>query len=428
MFWSQKRLLYEVSIRLFSATQQGFCVVNSRYGETGMKKLLLGTTAIIGALALSQGAKAQAGAPLTVTLGGAFQFNAGYVNEDVDQDRREYAGEYDASVLLGAEGKASENLVYGVKLQLLPDQNDDDAADEYYGYVSGTWGRVEAGAVDGAADRLTVFAPSDFGTGGFAGEYTDFITTTDTTGTEFFFNGINSIAGIDDLYKAFDSDDQLKVTYFSPRFAGFQVGASFAPDGSEDKDIGTANRNTRLSTSNIQGTTLAVSGFENFYEVGVNYVGEFSGVGVAASGSYVGASAKDPVTTAGQEYEDLAAYAAGLNLSYAGFTVGGGYVNNANSGYESNATFDDDGEGWNFGLQYATGPFIVGANALFAENEGDTATSGNSELSVYSVGTTFVVAPGFSTFVEANMFEYETDYITDSNDGSVVLVGAAMEF
>ena len=395
-----------------------------------MKKLLLGTTAIIGAFALSQAAKAQAGAPLTVTLGGAFQFNAGLVNEDIDQDRRDYAGEYDASVLLGAEGKASENLVYGVKLQLLPDQNDRDAADEYYGYVSGTWGRVEAGAVDGAADRLTVFAPSDFGTGGFAGEYTDFITTS-VGGSTFFFNGINEIAGIDDLYKAFDSDDQLKLTYFSPRFAGFQFGASFAPDGAEDVGVGTANRNTRLGTDDVVGTALGVSGFENIYELAVNYVAEYSSVGVAASGSYVGGSAKDPILTGGTEFEDLSAYALGLNLSYAGFTVGGGYVNNGNSGYASNAAFDDEGKGWNLGLQYATGPFVVGANALFAENEGSAVTSGNSELNAYSVGTTFIVAPGFSTFVEATMFEYETDYLAapdTNNDGSVVLVGAAMEF
>jgi len=399
-----------------------------------MRKLLLGTTAIIGALALSQPAKAQAGAPLTVTLGGAFQFNAGYVNEDIDQDRREFAGEYDASVLLGAEGKASENLVYGVKLQLLPDQNDADASDEYYGYVSGTWGRVELGAVDGAADRLTVFAPSDFGTGGFAGEYTDFITTTNAVGTTFFFNGINSIAGIDDLYKAFDSDDQLKVTYFSPRFAGFQFGASFAPDGAEDIGVvgvdGVANRNTRLTGADISGAggVLSVTGFENFYEIGVNYVGEYSGVGIAASGAYVGASAKDRQSALTAEFEDLSAYAFGLNLSYAGFTLGGGYVNNGNSGYDSGALFDDDSEGFNFGLQYATGPFVVGANALFAENEGSLGKDGNSELNVYSVGTTFVVAPGFSTFVEASMFEYETDFITENNDGSVVLVGAAMEF
>lgn len=396
-----------------------------------MKKLLLGTTAIIGAFALSQAAKAQAGAPLTVTLGGAFQFNAGLVNEDLDQDRRDYAGEYDASVLLGAEGKASENLVYGVKLQLLPDQNDADAADEYYGYASGTWGRVEAGAVDGAADRLTVFAPSDFGTGGFAGEYTDFITTANTAGTTFFYNGIGNIAGVDDLYKAFDSDDQLKLTYFSPRFAGFQFGASFAPDGAEDINVGSANRNTRLTAGDVAATSLTVSGFENFYEIGVNYVGEYSGVGVAASGAYVGASAKDPIAVGGAEFEDLSAYAFGLNLSYSGFTLGGGYVNNGNSGYASNAAFDDNGEGWNVGLQYATGPFVVGANALFAENEGSTASSGNNELNAYSVGTTFVVAPGFSTFVEATMFEYETDLLAapdNNNDGSVVLVGAAMEF
>lgn len=405
-----------------------------------MRKLLLGTTAMIGAFAFSHAAQAQtdkAEPPITVTLGGAFSYQAALTNEDnqIATGTRDYGMSYDASVLLGAEGKAANNLVYGLKLQLTPDQNATNATDEYYGYVSGNWGRTELGAVDGAADRLTVFAPSDFGTGGVTGKYTDFISVNNPGGGQYFFSSLTSVAGLDQTFKAFDSEGAVKATYFSPRFAGFQFGASFAPDGG-GPNVGTkAERSKELGAAGISTAgSLNRSGFENIYEVGVNYVTDFSGVGVAASGAYVGGTAKNVAGSATSIYEDLSAYAFGLNASYMGWTLGGGYVNNGESGLPVAGTNNTETSAYNVGLQYAFGPFITGVNALFAEGAGNPFGASDSTLDAYSVGTTYVVAPGFSTFLEATMFEFSTDagiaagQTVVENEGSVIMLGAAMEF
>ena len=137
---------------------------------------------------------------------------------------------------------------------------------------------------------------------------------------------------------------------------------------------------------------------------------------------------------------DLDAYQVGTKVGYMGFTLGGGYVFQGDSGIASNVSNTQDSTGYNFGLQYETGPFIVGANALFTENQGyDAATS--NKMDVYSVGATYVLAPGLSTFVEGsfvpkNEGSYNPASTTSATDtgkydvsnSSVVLVGTKVEF
>ncbi|MFO0446017.1 MAG: porin, partial [Holosporales bacterium] len=158
----------------------------------------------------------------------------------------------------------------------------------------------------------------------------------------------------------------------------------------------------------------------------------FSGVGVAVSATHVGAEAKDHIsTTTTTRYQDLSAYQLGGQLSYLGWTLGGGYVFQGDSGYEKTAN-RSDAQGYNLGLQYETGPFVVGASALWAENEGDQDHRRDQSLDVYSLGATYVVAPGLSTFVEGTMFNYETGAAKTAtnkdNEGTVVMLGTKLEF
>ncbi len=385
-----------------------------------MKKILFGTTALVSALALANIASAQptspAAAPLTVTLGGSVQFNAGVTDEDLDTNLRGHGAETDTDAFLHIEGTSDEGLKYGAKAQLLPERNEGEAADEYFIFLGGDWGTVELGEVDGAADRLSTYAPTDFGKGGALGQYTDFINTTNIA------NGIDTTAGIEDAYKAFDSRQAPKITYFSPRFAGFQFGASFAADG-DYSSLGGVNR-----TDTVGGTTQGLldrTSFENFYEIGVNYKQEFNALMAELSAGYVGASAKSDVT----DYEDVSALAFGARLGYMGFTLGGGYVLNGQSGYASGSANDDDAEAFNVGLQYETGPFIVGANALFSSNEGIQTSSTDNELTTYGVGATYKVAPGLSTFVEATMFDYQSSGgAAQDNEGSTIIFGSRLDF
>jgi hypothetical protein len=175
------------------------------------------------------------------------------------------------------------------------------------------------------------------------------------------------------------------------------------------------------------------SAFENFVEVGANYDTEFDNVGFALGGSYVYAGSKGDFN--GQDVEDLNAYQVGTSVNFMGFTVGGGYVFQGESGQLANSTNSQDSTGYNFGIQYETGPFIVGANGLISESAGYGSKDNESE--VYSLGATYILAPGLSTFVEGSFVSTEGSFYSSTaanntqnfdNDGSVFLLGTKVEF
>ncbi len=407
-----------------------------------MKKTLLLTTALVGSMALAQAAMAQEApadakpaaekSPITVTLGGNAEFTAGIVDDgDITKrtgdSTRPQATDTDVEAILYADAKTDSGLLYGAQIQLLKDDNDpEEGDDQQFVYVGGDWGKIEAGDADGAADKLAIYAPNDFGTGGVTGKYFQYL----NSGTIFDgTSGYTEIAAGNKRYKAFDSESASKISYYTPRFAGFQLGASYAPDG-----VGQGSRDDRVGTDGDldslygQATNKA---FENFVEVGANYEADFDDVGVALGGSYVYAGSKGDFNNT--KVEDLNAYQVGANVSYMGFTLGGGYVWQGESGITEATKNKQDSTGYNFGLQYETGPFIVGANALFAENQGYS--SKDNQLDVYSLGATYIVAPGLSTFVEGTFVPTnEGSYLDttaktyDSNSGSAIIVGTKVEF
>ena len=420
-----------------------------------MKKTLLLTTALVGSMALAQAAMAQEAtatststtttttettqvvekSPITVTLGGSAQFTAGLVDDgDITKatgdSTRGQAADTDVDAILYADAKTDYGLTYGAQIQLLKDDNDpENGDDQQFAYLGGDWGKVEAGDADGAADKLAIYAPNDFGTGGVTGKYFQYL----NSGTIFDgTSGYTSIAAGNKRYKAFDSETASKLSYYTPRIAGFQAGASYAPDGA-----GQGNRDDRVGTDGdldslySQATNKA---FENYVEVGANYETDFDDVALAVGGSYVYAGSKGDFNNT--KVENLDAYQIGANVGFMGFTLGGGYVWQGEAGITESTANKQDSTGYNFGLQYETGPFIVGANALFAENQGYS--NKDNQLDVYSVGATYVVAPGLSTFVEGTFVPTnEGSYLDsntnaaanyDSNSGSAIILGTKVEF
>jgi hypothetical protein len=376
--------------------------------------------------------------PITVTLGGSAEFTAGLVDDgditkSTGDSTRAQAMDTDVEAILYADAKTDSGLTYGAQIQLLKNDNDpEDGDDQQFAYLGGDWGKIEAGDADGAADKLAIYAPNDFGTGGVTGKFYQYL----NSGTIFDgTSGYTSIAAGNKRYKAFDSEAASKLSYYTPRVAGFQIGASYAPDGE-----GQGSRDDRVGDSDLDSLYFQATNkaFENYAEVGANYETNFDDVALAVGGSYVYAGAKgDYVDGADRlELEDLNAYQVGASVNFMGFTLGGGYVWQGNSGQIKEIEDAQDSTAYNFGLQYETGPFIVGANALFAENQG--LTSKDNQLDVYSVGATYVVAPGLSTFVEGTFVPtnegsyYDSnanDAATyDSNSGSAIIVGTKVEF
>jgi outer membrane protein OmpU len=244
-----------------------------------MRKILLATTALAAFAGFSSAANAQ----ITVTLGGYTEFfGAIYDNNLVNGTEREF--QLETEILIKADGKADNGLLYGAKVEL---QNSSAGGgvttDEASVYLSGTWGRIELGDFDGAADTLAIYAPL-VGIEQIDGDAYDFLDTGVSPTTVRF--GATPFFG---LVKAPDSGDATKVMYLTPRFAGIQAGISYATqNGSEAQNVVALKSDT--------------PSYKDFWEFGANYTGTFAGFSVAAGATASMASGEDrqgvPFTTA----------------------------------------------------------------------------------------------------------------------------------
>src|SRR6185369_1475217 len=97
-----------------------------------MKKVLLGSTALIGAALLAAPAQAQ----LEVTVGGSVGFQAGWFDTDLTNNNdRDFQSE--ADLIVRASGVADNGLEYGAEVVLQSSTSDSSNADEALLYVGG---------------------------------------------------------------------------------------------------------------------------------------------------------------------------------------------------------------------------------------------------------------------------------------------------
>ncbi|HCR86064.1 MAG TPA: hypothetical protein DIV86_05240 [Alphaproteobacteria bacterium] len=410
-----------------------------------MKKFLLATTALVGFAASAQAggghmpaeaapAPANTGG-ITVMVGGNIAFEA----SATDQDNN--AGITDRSAIGGASATgtagdtrdvhftnpnteinitaagSTENFDYGAVVELNADidedvEGDGGNADKTYLFAeSDNFGRVELGANTGAEGALEVDASNIArATGGIDGNWWHYVDT----------DGVSSTAGADLTSSVFSikpnlvldnneatTQDATKITYYTPRFSGLQLGVSYVPDSG---DIGSG---ANLSLKNNGDA-------ENVFTGGVNYEANMEGVGLTLAA--VGETGEAEATGT----EDLNAYSLGGKVEVAGFSVAGNWADQGDSlsavGSDTESTY------WTAGAAYENGP--AGVSVTYFNGERDaTGTANDTETTNLVVGADYQLAPGFTPYVEAAFFELEDGAAgTQDNDGSVVLLGAELSF
>jgi hypothetical protein len=363
-----------------------------------MKKVLLATTALIAASAFAAPAKAD----LEVTVGGFTAFQAGFFDNDaVNSSDRDFQSE--AQIAVMADGTADNGLQYGAKILLDASTSDTTNSDEVGIYLAGGWGRVELGDDDGASE-LNVFAPT-VGVGQINGSYDDYVDGTADRGLAngSFATSLNDRR--DHNFTAIDSNDATKITYYTPKFAGFQAGVSYAPENS----VG-------------EGVVFADTGVQDWFELGLGYEGEFSGVGVKVGGNYNFASA--PTGT-----NDLSAWSLGFQLGYNGFKFGAGYTDNGDS-FQATGQTQDDISSFNVGATYENGPWGVGLSYLDEDYDvnGDTSGVDGGDYTVWAAGATYKVAPGLTTGLDIALYDRDRTGAVNDEDGTVVLLDVTAAF
>ncbi|WP_439599460.1 porin [Falsiroseomonas sp.] len=372
-----------------------------------MRKILLGTTAVVGAALMGMGV-AQAQEAPTVRVGGYFEFTGGYVDDNFDsaattglpasRSKVDFRSDMEITVLV--RGKAANGLSYGAEIELQMDnvtnggsQNSGNGGiidtDEVWGFISSpTLGTLQFGDQDSAADQLKVAAPSVTNLGE-SGGWDEFIAPA-ADGTRYLTTTIN------------DGSDSTKIIYLSPQFFGFDFGVSYAPNQYEGENYLLPNATTNAQ---LQRNTN-VGSIRNELSGAIRYRGSFGNVGVAAAFS---AMRGDAPTASG--VRDPNAYQAGLNVSAYGFTVGGHYVWGRYSGSAPGraglAPGLDNSNNWTLGATYRFGAVQVGA--FFSQAKQDNALVGvaDREQQVWGLGAVYTLAPGLETFINYTNIEDE---------------------
>jgi len=394
-----------------------------------MKKILLGTTTLIGAATLFAGA-ALAETP-KITLGGFADFQVGIANDDQDANQRSQAFRSDTEVTLRIDGKTDGGLGYGggVNLEADVDGNgtaptagtDSDNqglnASATWVYVDGAWGRVELGSNVGAQGTMKVDASNIArATGGIDGDYT------------YYANSSAQFLATPDLYLGYgltnlgnEAKENLnKATYYTPRFAGFQLGVSYI--------VNSIDRGQSVTRADRNNTATA----ENIFAGGVSYDNKFGDVGFAVAATGETGQAEACATTAGActagatIYEDLRTWNVGAKLSYMGFSLAGSYGDLGDS-LRVKTLNADNSHYWTVGGAYEYGPFGVSVTYLDSEYDNGGAL-GHNDFQNLSVGTDYKLAPGLTPYAEVSFFEQEAPGVVNDNDGTVFIAGTQLTF
>ncbi|NDC56646.1 MAG: porin [Alphaproteobacteria bacterium] len=349
-------------------------------------------------------------------------------------------------------GKTGHGIEYGGRISL---SNDEQApagggsntfVDQAYVFLGGNYGKAIAGDHYGASD-LFVSAPT-IGLGQANGEYTDAV-------DQSIFSVITP------LYSA-DDEENTKVTYMTPQLGNeqhkLQAAGSFMPNWNDKgqnmiKYRGAAAAGQTTSTNFSDNADNAP--YKNVFEGTVRYTGSFDAVNVAAAaivqtGEAENANRWTGASVSGAALEDFTAYGFGGQVAYAGFTVGGSWLDagemNTIAGQNNDQTVGTLGVsyGWDrFGLAfswltaegYNNGFDNTIAQGVTANTVGGlTNVNYIDDLNVYGVGGTYNWFPGMSTNLDVVWFSQERAdrrvagrNISDV-EGHVVMLGQKLEF
>jgi hypothetical protein len=302
------------------------------------------------------------------------------VNDNLaNQESREARIDY--RVTLKAEAKAENGLTYGFDFRLRNNQNgsnqatqDAIGADRKFIYMGGSWGQIQLGDTVTPASNFEVQAPT-VGAG-----QADYAFGTSTGNYSFYhFN---------------EGTFDTKVVYYTPVFSGFQAGVSYTPEkGSRGRD----NARSKFITG-------SGNNYNDIIGLGAAYTGKFGDVGVKVGAGVDFGDAKDTSATAKATQGDYTVWNVGAQVSYAGFTFGGHYYDNGETGLLKG----DDQFGWQLGLTYVVGPWGVGVS--YARTETDPAARGSKNMTDYVVGLggAYQLAPGLALQADIAKFEAES--------------------
>jgi outer membrane protein OmpU len=387
-----------------------------------MKKFLLGTTAIVAAGMIVSAPSAIAAEKIKLSIGGYMEQWFGFVSNDDGEGndnvsaRQDFSGfdvKSDAEIHFKGSTKLDNGITVGVNVQLEGNSNPGDQIDESYIIVKGAFGEINIGSENSAMYKMN-YAPSEFGIGINSGDQTQWLSTVaDASGDSISEGGYFRAPFGSTYIEPVRANDSEKITYYTPRIEGFQLGLSYSPDTAQD--------------SNSQPNRDAVD--SDLVMAGLNFnrtfgSGPFGSTNFKASLGY--GTVLDEVSGSGT---NASAFNAGIGLGIGGFGVGVAFSSYSDSGA-------NDGSGLNAGVNYSTGPWGVSLSYFHGQKDGTgdgSTTDGQGEQDTFMLSGKYALGPGVTAAGSLAHSSFTSDDVdldagAQEVDATYVVVGLKVSF
>ena len=398
-----------------------------------MKKYLYGTTALA-AVALAAGPALAEAEPLHMELGGYYTVWYAYVDSDFAAGGSSSVGDFtstqNAEVYFRMRGELDNGLRIGGRIEL-EGESTGDQIDQHYLVLAGGFGEFRLGSINSGRYSYgwNTDAPA-VGIGINSGWMSTLVAPQNNSGSRFRSVGLSTVIDF--------SNDESKITYFTPRFNGFQLTASWTPRGhvTGSGSVGQGG-STYFFTGPADENLINTNGLD----VGLSYSGDFDGVGIEVQAGIATADASNEADSAG--LDDPFAYNGGLAVSYAGFRVAASFAviddplglscSTATAGAAVgtvNCPGSNEGDSFNIGVGYSTGPWGFSLTYLTGREEGLTAVPGDEENSFVAIAASYTLGPGLRMSLSALDIDFDGDAAgpADDNNGIAVLFGVHAGF
>jgi len=369
-----------------------------------MKRLLIGSTAIVCAamlMASGPSAAAKKAKKIKLSLGGYSEAWMGYGRDGNEGatgvgDRNNFDIQTDSEITFKGKTTLDNGIKVGVKVEATTEASDAFGIDEAMIYLSGSFGRVNLGN-DDTASELMQYGADKVGEIGYnksgIGKW-----VIKPTG-----HGSGEVHSLD-----LGSNDAMKITYFTPRMEGLQIGITYQPeedDDSNERELKSGQVNDHIS-------------------LGVNYVKKIGGANVAIAFGYATQDKAD-----GSADPDEDGWSLGMRVKAGAFTIGAAYLEENDE--QAVGTDDDNSfETWDIAANYKSGKNTIGIGYLHSESPSSKAVSGDDETDLVSLEYSRSVGPGVAFKASLAQVDYdgENAATTDDNDGWVAVMGFVVKF
>ena len=373
-----------------------------------MKKQLLTTTALVAAGVLAISGPALAGKP-KLSLGGSTEqiFGVGENSADFDGANGARVG-WDQISDTEVHFKGSVKLDNGIKISTRTELEGNstgggDTIDENWMRISGSFGEIRMGSMDGAAQAMVT---------GYMGSYANSVGQSLGFDTQEWIQRSAANVSTSTVHRVDLTSDGEAVGYYTPRFSGLQVGVSYHPSSTED------NATRELKTADHEG-----------WSIGVNYVGKFDGAKIGVAAGYNDMTE----STVGTTDPEVWGFAAKVDV--AGFRVAASYIDRSSQETTANNVTTVAGiESVELGASYFFGANAVSVSYLKAEGNATTAAGAGdgdeSEVAVFAYRRN--LGPGVSWSLSAIIADFEDGAAgaadSNSNSGEALVTSVKVKF